>query len=63
MTWKQIETSREMRLWIGQVIVPVIGFGAMITSNPEARQAVKTTFDKAKRSIKKRKFKIVKEEG
>ena len=24
MTWKQIEASREARLWIGQVIVPAV---------------------------------------
>lgn len=63
MTYKQIEASREVRLWIGQVIVPAIGFGAMIMSNPQARQAVQSRWEKAKKAVKKRKFKVVKEEG
>ena len=25
-TWKQIEASRERRLWITQVIIPIVGF-------------------------------------
>jgi hypothetical protein len=35
-TWKRIEASREVRLWITQVILPLIGIGAMI---PEVREA------------------------
>ena len=38
MTYKQIEASREARLWIGQVIVP----------------AVTTKFNSVKESIKKK---------
>lgn len=37
MTYKQIEASREVRLWITQVIIPAFGVAMMI---PEARQAV-----------------------
>lgn len=36
MTWKQIEASREARLWITQVVVPLVGIAAMV---PEIRQA------------------------
>ena len=36
MTWKQIEASREVRLWITQVVVPLVGIAAMV---PEVRQA------------------------
>ena len=36
MTYKQIEASREIRLWIGQVIVPALAFSMAF---PEARQA------------------------
>lgn len=63
MTYKQIEASREVRLWIGQIVVPVVGFGVMIATNPEARRAVQSRVEKAKKAVKKRKFKIVKEEG
>lgn len=54
MTYKQIEASREVRLWIGQVIVPA---AAMVMAvSPEARKAVATTATNAKNFIK-RKFK------
>jgi hypothetical protein len=49
MTYKQIEASRELRLWITQVIIPLIGIGAMI---PEVREAV---IEKAKKTMKKNK--------
>ena len=41
MTYKQIEASREARLWIGQVIVPAVVAGVTIMSNKEARDFVK----------------------
>ena len=52
MTWKQIEAGREIRLWVGQVIVPSIALGIMLSP------IIKMTFaDKGKNiksSIKKR---------
>ena len=36
MTYKQIEASRELRLWIGQVIVPAVAFAMAF---PEVRNA------------------------
>lgn len=56
MTYKQIEASRELRLWIGQVIVPAIGVSVALSANPEVRQAVneKAKAIKAKLSRKKR---------
>lgn len=56
MTHKQIEASREARLWISQVIVPVATSAAMIMAVPEARNAVITKANEVKESIK-RKFK------
>lgn len=40
MTYKQIEASRELRLWIGQIIVPAITLAATTLAIPEVRQAV-----------------------
>jgi hypothetical protein len=41
MTYKQIETSREIRLWITQVILPAVGIGTvLVTAVPEFREAV-----------------------
>jgi hypothetical protein len=55
MTWKQIEASREARLWITQVIVPVLGMAtAVMVAVPEARQAVATKAEDVKNKIKKR---------
>ena len=53
MTYKQIEASREARLWIGQVIiVPVIAFAAGSLAVPEIRNAVSTKINNAKQHIK-----------
>ena len=56
MTYKQIEASREARLWISQVIVPVVSTAVMIMTIPEARTAVVKKTTDVKDSIK-RKFK------
>lgn len=52
MTYKQIEASREVRLWITQVIIPAVGIAMMI---PEAREAVVA---KAKNVTEKVKIKL-----
>lgn len=36
MTYRQVETSREIRLWITQVVIPMFGIAMMI---PEVREA------------------------
>lgn len=51
MTYKQIETSREIRLWIGQIIVPAVTLAATAMAVPEVRQAVATKAKSVKRSI------------
>lgn len=40
MKYKHIETSREARLWIGQVIIPAAIVGGMILSNEALRQKI-----------------------
>lgn len=50
MTYKQIEQSREIRLWLTQIIAPVTLVAVAVAANPEARQ---TIGDKA-RAIKQR---------
>lgn len=41
MTYKQIEASREVRLWITQVIVPAAGMvTALLVGVPEFRETV-----------------------
>ena len=51
MTYKQIEASIEVRLWIVQVIVPAI---ALTMAIPEARKKVIDKSKSIKRSIDER---------
>lgn len=51
MTYKQIEASREARLWIGQIIVPAISIAVTTLVIPEVRQAVATKAESIKQSI------------
>lgn len=53
MTYKQIEASREARLWITQVIVPTLAMAtATVMAVPEFREAAVTKFNEAKIKIK-----------
>ena len=51
MTWKQIETSREVRLWISQIVIPVIGVTMMV---PEARETIVEKFQEIKKLVKEK---------
>jgi hypothetical protein len=51
-TWKQIESRRELRLWITQVLAPVTMMGLAAWSIPEVRDNIKDKFNKAKEFIK-----------
>lgn len=59
MTYKQIEASRELRLWIGQVIVPAIGVSAMLLANPDVRRAAAEKVEGVKQKIRTRKIRVV----
>lgn len=48
MTYKQIEASRELRLWIGQVIVPAVTMAVALASIPEVRNAASTKLEQLK---------------
>lgn len=52
MTYKQIEASREARLWISQVIVPAALAVVTAMNIPEVKQAVVEKTNKIKESIK-----------
>ena len=52
MTYKQIEASREIRLWVTQVILPVLGIGTvLVTTNPELRDKIATNAKSVKDKI------------
>lgn len=52
MTYKQIEASREARLWIGQVLIPAGLIVATGLTNPEVRKAAAAKADEMKKTIK-----------
>lgn len=54
MTYRQTETSREIRLWITQVIIPALGVTMMI---PEAREAVVAKAREVKDKISRKTYK------
>ena len=54
MTYKQIEASREMRLWIGQVIVPAAAAAVAIASNPQTRNYISKKYNNVKSRIRKK---------
>lgn len=49
MTWKQIEASREARLWLTQIVLPI---ATVVMLVPETRNAVIEKAKEAKESIK-----------
>ena len=59
MKRKNIEAAREVRLWIGQIVVPAVTLAATTLAIPEVRQAVAAKASEWKDSINKRRFKKV----
>ena len=54
MTNRQIETSREIRLWIRDIIVPSIGVGATVLwLHPEIKDNIKSKIDEVKSKFNK----------
>lgn len=51
MTRKQIDAARELRLWIGQILVPA---AAVVVMVPEVREAVKLKATEVRESIARR---------
>lgn len=45
MNWRMIETSREIRLWTTQIIVPAVVVGIALWQIPEVRSWVKDRID------------------
>ena len=49
MTYKHIEASREARLWLTQIVLPITAVAMMV---PETRNAAMTKAKEAKQFIK-----------
>lgn len=54
MTYKQIETSREIRLWLTSIIVPTVTTVGTLMLVPEVRNAVKSKVNEVRLKIKKK---------
>lgn len=52
MTWKQIEARRETRLWLKEIVLPMVGLTVMVIANPVTRDFVTDKAAKAKEKIK-----------
>lgn len=52
MTYKQIEAAREVRLWIGQIIIPAATVAVTAMTIPEVRQMIAAKADSVKYKIK-----------
>ena len=48
MTYKQVEASREARLWLTQIVLPIVVVTMLV---PEARKAVVAKVKQAKKNI------------
>lgn len=53
MTYKQIETSREIRLWITGIIVPAVTTVATLMVIPQVKNAVLQKFDRVRYKFKR----------
>ena len=51
MKYKHIEAARELRLWIGQIIVPAATAAITIMTIPEVRQAIAAKANSVKQNI------------
>ena len=51
MKYKHIEAARELRLWIGQIIVPTATVAITTMTIPEVRQAIAAKANSVKQNI------------
>lgn len=51
MTYKQIEAAREVRLWLGQIVVPAATVVVTALAIPEVRGAVAAKANSVKETI------------
>lgn len=57
MTYKQIEASREIRMWIVQIIVPAVTLAVTAATIPEVRNVISSKAEHVWRSVKSRTMK------
>lgn len=53
MNYRQIETSREVRLWATQIILPAVGMAtAILIAKPELAKNISKNFKNLKNNVK-----------
>lgn len=62
MKRKNIDTMREVRLWIGQIVVPAITVAGSALAIPEVRQAVSVKAKELKASTEEKLKKLKRKE-
>lgn len=50
-TYKDIEDSRNTRLWITEVVLPIMGIAALVYTNEGARNDIKKLVGTAKQKV------------
>lgn len=60
MSYKKIEAAREVRLWIGQIIVPAATVAVSVLTIPEIRETIGAKFKSLKNNIHHRQYGIIK---
>lgn len=63
MKRKNIEAAREVRLWIGQIVVPGVTLAMTAMSIPEVRQAIAAKANEVKWNVNRRMHKKEKKES
>lgn len=53
LTYKQIEASREARLWVCQIVLPALTLASTALAIPEVRQAIANKFKKSEKKEQK----------
>ncbi len=54
MNYRRRETAREVRLWIGQIIVPaVVGITGLVALHPELKDKARIQVNRIKNKFKK----------
>ena len=53
MTWRQIESRRETRLWIKEIVSPLVCAAGLLYANPNTRERISSGAKKVKESVLK----------
>ena len=53
MSWQQIEWRRETRLWIKEIVIPLVCTAGLLYANPNTRERISSGAKKVKESVLK----------